>query len=197
NRLNCFASKGCTAIPASVDRSDLSTYVTVNDNFLKAISGSSGNAQKGPAGRVARKHAAFEERMQNMLETGYAGDGHRLTYAEAKWWWRNANGATLSIDGSTVDVWDLRGVGLGEWASPVPHLDNLKVHGHVRTSAASGNQWIFDGDYDFNYQYPDNYLNPLNVIKTGYRNLLNAAAIIEHGDGRPYHIQYLYEGQNR
>ncbi|MER2491934.1 hypothetical protein, partial [Catenovulum sediminis] len=47
NRLNCFASKGCTAIPASVDRSDLSTYVTVNDNFLKAISGSSGNAQKG------------------------------------------------------------------------------------------------------------------------------------------------------
>jgi hypothetical protein len=148
-------------------------------------------------GRAAAfaKHVAdaFENRMQAMLKAGYAGDGHRLTYKESKWWWRNAGGKTLSIDGSTVDTLDLNSVGLDEWASPIPYLDNLRVHGHVTTIEGR----IYDGKYDFDYQYPKNMLNPIGVLKTGYRNLLNAAAILEHGKGTPFEIQYMYKSQSR
>ena len=176
------ASDGCSGVLFDGDTSD------VQKN--KA-------SRRGHAGRLNKKSADFSKRMNDMLKSGYAGDGHLLTYSEAKWWWKNAEGATLSVDGSMVGVWDLRSIGLGEWASPVPHLDNLKVNGHVRTSPESGHTRVYDGPYDFNYQRPDNYLNPLDIYKTGARNFLNRVAIAEHGKGTVFQIQYLYEGQIR
>ena len=138
-------------------------------------------AQKsGHAGRIERR---FEKRMQEMLKTGNAGAGHELTYKEAIWWWRNANGATLTVDGRELSVINIG----GEFAAPFP-LDDLKVHGHVTTNPANGR--IYDGMYDFE---PRVMPNPNNQMKITIRNMLNEAAIKQHGAGTPFEIQYRYE----
>lgn len=143
--------------------------------------------QAGHAGRQARlrdeRAAAFEQRMQNMLADGHAGIGHELTYEEAKWWWRNANGKTLTVDGRELSVMNVG----GEFATPWP-LDDLKVHGHVTTNPANGR--IYDGMYDFE---PRVMPNPGNSPRIAMRNYLNQRAIEQHGPGTPFEIQYRYE----
>ncbi|WP_444885233.1 RHS repeat-associated core domain-containing protein [Microbulbifer sp. PSTR4-B] len=134
----------------------------------------------GHAGRIARR---FEKRMQKMLANGHAGVGHELSYKEARWWWRNAGGKTLIVDGrelSTVDIG-------GEFVVPWP-LDDLKVHGHVTTNPQNGR--IYDGMYDFDVKP-----NPNGQIKMYIRNLLNEIAIDQHGQGTPFEIEYRYEDE--
>ena len=141
----------------------------------------------GHAGRTARlrdeREAAFEERMQQMLANGHAGIGHELTYEEAKWWWKNANGKTLTVDGRELSVLDIG----SEFATPWP-LDNLKVHGHVTTNPVNGR--IYDGMYDFE---PRVMPNPNYSPKIAMRNYLNERAIAQHGSGNPFEIQYRYD----
>jgi hypothetical protein len=131
--------------------------------------------------RGVQMQAKFQERMQVMLARGHAGKGHRLSYVEAQWWWRSANGKSLIVDGRMLSVWNVG----GEFASPFP-LDDLKVHGHVTTNKSNGR--IFDGMYDF-----DRKPNPDNQIKMAVRNMLNEIAIWEHGKGVPYEIEYRYD----
>ena len=135
--------------------------------------------QIGHAGRNARR---FEKRMQEMLKTGNAGAGHELKYRKAIWWWRHANGKTLTVDGRELSVINIG----GEFAAPFP-LDDLKVHGHVTTNPANGR--IYDGDYDFE---PRVMLNSDNELRITIRNILNEAAIKQHGPGKPFKIQYRY-----
>ncbi|MGH1485966.1 MAG: PAAR domain-containing protein [Cellvibrionaceae bacterium] len=143
--------------------------------------------QGGHAGRIARQkeQAAieFEERMQKMLEDGHAGVGHELSYEEAKWWWRNAEGKTLTVDGRVLSSMDVG----AEFATPWP-LDDLKVHGHVTTNPANGR--IYDGMYDFE---PRVMPNPNYSPRIAMRNYLNERAIEQHGPGTPFEIQYRYE----
>lgn len=143
--------------------------------------------QGGHAGRIARQkeEAAkkFEDRMQQMLQNGHAGIGHELTYEEAKWWWANANGQTLTVDGRVLSTTDIG----AEFATPWP-LDDLKVHGHVTTNPANGR--IYDGMYDFE---PRVMPNPNYSPRIAMRNYLNERAIEQHGPGNPFEIQYRYE----
>jgi hypothetical protein len=132
-------------------------------------------------GHSGRNKRAFENRMSEMLNDGHAGKGHGLTYQESKWWWRNANGKTLTVDGRELSVWDIG----GEFAAPLP-LNDLKVHGHVTTNPNSGR--IYDGIYDFNMMP-----NPNGQWKIYIRNVLNVKAIKQHGAGTPFEIQYRYE----
>ncbi|WP_157608225.1 hypothetical protein [Teredinibacter turnerae] len=143
-------------------------------------------AYKGSGGRSGAAERAFERRMQAMLKTGNAGAGHELTYKEAIWWWRNANGATLTVDGRELFVINIG----GEFVAPFP-LGDLKVHGHVTTNPA--NDRIYDGMYDFE---PRVMPNPNDQMKITIRNMLNEAAINQHGPGTPFEIQYRYEGSD-
>lgn len=131
-----------------------------------------------------QRAAEFEDRMQQMLADGHAGIGHELTYDEAKWWWQNANGKTLTVDGRELSSMS---VGGGEFATPWP-LDDLKVHGHVTTNPANGR--IYDGMYDFE---PRVMPNPNSSPRIALRNYLNLRAIEQHGPGKPFEIQYRYD----
>lgn len=103
---------------------------------------------------------------------------------EAKWWLRNANGKTSTVDGrelSSILVGD------SEFVAPWP-LDDLKVHRHVITNPQ--NERIYDGKYDFEPRVmPNSNYKPIVIM----RNILNEAAIRQHGSGTPFEIQYRYE----
>ena len=157
------------------------------DGFYTAGIGFAANALTsgnigGHRGRHIRNKRAFEARMHKMVATGHAPVGHQLTYAEAKWWWRNAGGQTLVIDGREVDHI------FKKYGFP---LNNLQVHGHVSVSPINGR--IHDGDYDFEPTHMGGMAN-LNPIVT-VRNYLNGIAIYEHGAGNPFHIEYRYTDQ--
>ena len=141
----------------------------------------------GHAGRIARsrqkRETEFEARMQQMLAAGHAGIGHKLTYEEAKWWWRNANGQVLTVDGRVLSTMNIG----AEFVTPWP-LDDIKVHGHVTTNPDNGR--IYDGMYDFE---PVVMPNPTFSPRIAMRNYLNQRAIDEHGPGTPFEIQYRYD----
>ena len=124
----------------------------------------------------------LENQMLNMFVNGNAGKGNKLTYEQAKWWWRNAGGKPLVVDGRELSVWDVG----AEIAAPFP-LDDLKVHGHVQTSPAGR---IYDGKYDF---APEVMKNPDYELRVYFRNWFNKQAIEEHGPGTPFEIEYRYE----
>ncbi|WP_345552509.1 hypothetical protein [Microbulbifer aestuariivivens] len=122
--------------------------------------------------------------MQTMLSNGHAGKGHKLTWEESKWWWTNAEGKALTVDGRVLSTMEVSG---SEFVVPLP-LDDLKVHGHVATNPENGR--IYDGYFDFE---PRVMPNPNYSPVIFMRNILNDAAIREVGPGTPYEIQYRYE----
>lgn len=142
-----------------------------------------GQMCKGPALRV-RAQAISAAKMAPVLENGgVLGKGIELTWQDSLWWWRNANGMTLTIDGRILDVWNI----FGEFAAPTP-LDDLKVHGHVTTNPDNGR--IYDGTFEFEPRVMDGaWYN----LKVQMRNRLNLTAIQEAGPGTPFEIQYRYE----
>lgn len=80
-------------------------------------------------------------------------------------------------------------INFGTVVSPwgMGRLDDLKVHGHVTLNPE--NNRIYDGWYDFNSMAGS--INPLVFL----RERLNNRAIVEHGFGTPFEIQYRYESK--
>lgn len=143
--------------------------------------------------QAEQKREQLDDRMFRMFVDGHAGKGNKLTYEQAKWWWRNAGGKPLVVDGRELTVW--RTSKDSQIAAPMP-LDDLKVHGHVSTNPANGR--IYDAGYDFE---PKVMAMPqdadiVDKVRITSRNFLNELAIDEHGKGTPFKIVYRYEDKD-
>ena len=134
--------------------------------------------------RAAREE--FEKRMQQMLANGCAGKGHNLSLSETEWWWRNAGGQELRVDGSalTIDNWMSTISGLSIVGPSL--FDDVRVHGQG-TLDSSGH--IINGPYDFNSQSWG--MNPIRWL----RNILTPIAEWQHGDGTEFNIVYDYDNE--
>lgn len=124
--------------------------------------------------------------MQGMLEAGHAGEGHNLTYKEAIWWWQNANGKPLTVDGRvlTTDNWMSSVSGLTVVGPDI--YDDIRVHGKGRLDS-SGH--LTDGAYDFDRQHWGS--NPVQWA----RNVLTPIAEWQNGQGTEYMIRYRYDNE--
>ena len=146
----------------------------------------------------------FNIRMMKMLNTGYAGKGHRLSYRETLWWWQNGYRKPLIMDGDlltpirlSIKIPAINQAPFGYpaivhlhtryMASPFWYIDDLKVHGSVALN--DKNNKIYDGIYDFDHQENIAFYNLLGQV----RNALNDQAIIEHEEGQPFWINYKYD----
>ncbi|WP_120497598.1 hypothetical protein [Kiloniella sp. EL199] len=149
--------------------------------------------------QAEQKREQLDDKMFRMFVDGHAGKGNKLTYEQAKWWWRNAGGKPLVVDGRELKVWKVGDE--HEIAAPTSlddpwSLDDLKVHGHVSTNPKNGRIW--DGKYDFKpreMSVPED-AGIVDKIRVGSRNFLNERAIDEHGKGTPFWIRYRYEDKD-
>jgi len=131
--------------------------------------------------------ATFEERMHEMVRTGHAGIGHRLSYKEAIWLWQNGDGTEITVDGRALSTTEVMGRLMADPGPLFTTIDDLRVHGHV---SLDENGELKDGMYDFEPGWMLNEdLNPIIMA----RNLLNQAAILQNGEGTPFLIKYGYE----
>jgi hypothetical protein len=147
-------------------------------------------SQNNCKGQCHGYEAGFEEekefnaRMQEMHKRGYAPKGHSLTYRETNWLWKFGNGKDIWMDGNVLDHFRLP-FSSRDMASPLPRLDDLKVHGSVGVN--KNNDRVFDGLYDFNHQN-GHWSEGLRHV----RNYLNQKASKEHGTGQEFTIRYDY-----
>jgi hypothetical protein len=124
----------------------------------------------------------FERRMATMLTNGHAGIGHRLTYREAIWWWGNAAGKPLIVDGRvlTTDNWMSS---LSGYKIVGPDIfDDVRVHGKASVFAGR----IVDEMYDFDTQPWGS--NPVQWA----RNVLTPIAKWQNGAGTNFQIRFRY-----
>ena len=86
------------------------------------------------------------------------------------WWWKNADGMTLRVDGRMITTTEV----LGEEIA-----SDVLVHGQVVTNPDNGR--IYDGPYDFK---PVNMNNPNNSPLTYLWNSVNLHLRERHGTGQ-------------
>ena len=153
-------------------------------NGLIGINGE-GDARFNEIIRQLRRaeQAEFKKRMQQMLATGCAPKGHNLSLRETEWWWANAGGKDLNVDGSvlTTDNWMSSLSGLSIVGPSL--FDDVRVHGQ---GTLDSNGHLMNGPYDFNSQSWG--LNPVRWL----RNVLTPIAEWQHGDGTEFNINYNY-----
>ncbi len=158
-----------------VSRKDIRTDDTTKERASKAKRCTGGQMCRGP-----KAYKAMVSRMSRILENGgRAPIRHRITRQEAKWWWQNAAGMDLIVDGRVLST---TRIGDSVIASDV------LVHGQVVTNPANGR--IYDGHYDFEPLVMENRDNSALI---GLRNLVNRHLREQHGPGTPFLIKYRYE----
>jgi hypothetical protein len=141
--------------------------------------------------RALQRRLLFEARMKNMLLVGYAGVGHSLTYKEAIWWGQNANGATLRVDGNTIDTWKIP---LTNRVIAWPIFDNTRVYGSVSVNPANG--LIYYDRYDYHYESFQGD-NPAEWAITALRNTLNFIGEIQNSGYTPYTLAIEYNAPSK
>jgi len=167
--------------PTQTEKVDKSKYNNVLRDYNKQAS------QNNCKGQCHGYEAGFEEekefnlRMEGVANSGEAGKGHALTYRETNWLWKFGNGNDIKVDGDVLKPLQVPGRII---ASPFPRLDDLKVHGSISLNQKGE---INKGLYDFNNQNV-RWFDAVGHI----RNYLNNQAIMEHGTGQQFMINYDY-----
>jgi hypothetical protein len=132
--------------------------------------------------RIAEQ-AEFERRMRKMLASGCAVKGHNVSLRESEWWWRNAGGQDLRVDGSVLTLDNWMSSLSGKSVVGPSLFDDTRVHGQAELDS---NGHLINERYDFDRQSWG--YNPIQWI----RNVLTPIAEWQHGDGSEFNVIFDY-----